>query len=147
HAALWAACFWTVISGDRRLQANLPNTEAFINAILVWVVALVVRPAPGWTSAVGIGLLCALASLYKPVAILAPACLLGIVLVWPSDPEPGARRRVLVQIAVIVAVGAVVGAMVLGWFAGTGRWPAFRAAVIDYNRFYVGDPLQNLASS
>ncbi|PYS61899.1 MAG: hypothetical protein DMF76_09940, partial [Acidobacteria bacterium] len=35
-AGLWAAVFWTLISGDMDLQANQPNTEAFLNAPLIW---------------------------------------------------------------------------------------------------------------
>src|SRR5437016_926282 len=43
-AGLWAAVFWTLISGDMDLQANQPNTEASLNATLIWAFALFLRP-------------------------------------------------------------------------------------------------------
>src|SRR5438132_3936059 len=71
-AGLWAAVFWTLISGDLDLQANQPNLEAFMNGPIVWAFALLLRRRRSgnatirsyipWSLAVG-GLL-ALASFY-----------------------------------------------------------------------------------
>ena len=39
-AGLWAALFWTCICFEPVCGADLPNTEVFINAAIVWAVAL-----------------------------------------------------------------------------------------------------------
>ena len=71
-AGLWAAAFWTLISGDLDLQANQPNTEAFLNAPLIWAFALLLSLRPSATNrsrllrVLSIGCLLALASFYKP---------------------------------------------------------------------------------
>ena len=73
-AGLWAAAFWTLISGDVWMQGNQPNSEAFINACLVWGL----RPARARRHPVGvarylaIGALLALGSLYNQV-VAAPS--------------------------------------------------------------------------
>lgn len=142
---LWAAAFWTAISSDLWLEANQPNTEVFINACLIWAFALMVRAERGAIS-VGhwavIGLLFALASLYKQIA-LAPAALLGCAHV-ALPPAATSRRRALGEVCVGGAVVILTWGGVLGYFATTGRLPAFVDAVFAYNRVYAGNPLGNL---
>ncbi|MBI4629812.1 MAG: glycosyltransferase family 39 protein [Candidatus Rokubacteria bacterium] len=145
-AGLWAAAFWTVVSGDLWLQGNQPNTEAFINACLVWAFVLLVRVergAPGVGRFVAVGALFALASLYKSVNVASAAALALAWLAWPP-PDAGGRRRALVSVAAMAAVGLVVWVLVVGYFAATGRLGAFNEAVFAYNRFYAGSITANL---
>ncbi|HXL72296.1 MAG TPA: hypothetical protein VN963_01615, partial [bacterium] len=67
---LWAAAIWTVISSDMILQANLPNTEAFINAILIWTFLLLASSQPKMWHMNLAGILLALGTLYKPQIVI-----------------------------------------------------------------------------
>ena len=42
-AGRWAALFWACTCFDPNLGADQPNTEAFINAAIVWAIALLMR--------------------------------------------------------------------------------------------------------
>ena len=146
-AGLWAATFWTVLSGDLWLQGNQPNAEAFINACLVWAFALLVRTqgASGGGRFVAIGALVAWASLYKQVALV-PALLVVLVhIAWP----PAGRSRVRAAADAALAGGVVVLAWgaTLAYFTAVGRLAAFWDAVVVYNRHYAagaGGPLGHL---
>jgi len=145
-AGLWAAAFWTVVSGDLWLQANQPNTEAFINAALVWAFALLVRiedRAPGHGRFVLVGALLALASLYKTVNVATAVLLAGAFVAWPPAAA-GGRRRALAAMLVAGAAAALAWALVVGYFAATGRFEAFWEAVVTFNRFYAGSLTENL---
>jgi hypothetical protein len=142
-AGLWAAAFWTVLAGDLWLQANQPNVEAFLNACLVWVFALLLRPdgpTPWWRFA-GAGTAVALASLFKTVAVASIAPLALLLVVWPAG---GQRRRALAGVGLMLAIGALTWGLVVGYFAATGRLAAFVEAVFTYNRFYAGSLWTNL---
>ena len=146
-AGLWAAAFWTVVSGDLWLQANQPNTEAFINACLVWAFALLVRidgGAPRVRRFVLIGALFALASLYKTVNGASAALLACAFVAWPPRVV-GGRTRALAGMLVAAAVAALAWAVVVGWFGVTGRFAAFWEAVVTFNTAYAGSLTANLA--
>jgi 4-amino-4-deoxy-L-arabinose transferase-like glycosyltransferase len=81
-AGLWLAVFWSVMSGHVWLEANQPNSEAFINGFTVWGLALVFWNPPcgrRWWLPVLAGACFALASLYKHVVVLIPAFLGGLM--------------------------------------------------------------------
>ena len=135
-AGLWGAVFWTLVSGDLWLLANQPNAEAFINACLVWALALFVRAndQPRLWRTLTIGGLFALASLYKPVAA-APAALVGLAHV--IAPWPGcSRRRALSDVLMIGGVGAAAWLGTSAYFAARGHFTDFYQAVFAYNRYY-----------
>ena len=136
-AGLWAAAFWTAIQGDLWLQANQPNTEVFVNACLVWAVALLLGARadsrPGRLIAIG-GLL-ALGSLYKQVIVAPAAAVLVAHVLLP--PEGASRRRALVDVVLVASIVTVAWSGVLGYFALAGRFADFWGAVVDYNRHYV----------
>jgi hypothetical protein len=67
---LWAAAIWTVISSDMLLQANLPNTEAFINVILIWAFLFLASSQPKVRYVNLAGILLALGTLYKPQIVI-----------------------------------------------------------------------------
>ncbi|OGL01939.1 MAG: hypothetical protein A3I14_10430 [Candidatus Rokubacteria bacterium RIFCSPLOWO2_02_FULL_73_56] len=135
-AGLWAAAFWATVSGDLWIQGNQPNTEAFINACLVWALALLARAHAGSGSGrfLAVGVLLAWASLYKQV-VVAPAAFLAVAYVaWP--PEGRSRRRTLLDLAVVALVGGAAWAAVVGYFAAVGRLAPFWDAVVTFNRHY-----------
>jgi hypothetical protein len=145
RAGLWAALFWALLSNNLFLEANQPNTEVFINACLMGAFALLVRarqPTRGIGRAALVGLLLALASLYKQV-VLPIALLLGGTHVLFPPGEVRMRRRALLQTAVMLGVIALSWAGVLLCVAVKGHWVDFSDAVFQYNRHYAGNTLAN----
>jgi len=143
---LWAASLWTAVSSDLWFQANQPNTEVFINACLIWAFALMMRlegRAAGLGRFAVIGLLFALASLYKQVALAPAAALLVAHGAFP--PAATSRRRAVADVVLASGVIAAAWGAVLGYFAATGRLSAFVDAVFAYNRAYAGSLSTNLA--
>jgi hypothetical protein len=137
-AGLWAAAFWAVVSGDLWMQGNQPNSEVFINACLVWALALLLHASAtsrAWRF-VAVGTLFALASLYKQV-VVAPAAFLVFAHI-AAPPEGRSRRQAFLDVLLIVTVGVAAWTAVLGYFAIEGRLAHFWGAVFDYNRYYVG---------
>ncbi len=137
RAGLWGALFWAVISGDMLLQANQPNTEVFINACVIWAFALYVwydgRKLEPWRF-LSIGVLFALASLYKEVVVVTPA-LLAIFHV----AGPGAKRLDSVkQMSMVAVVGLLAWVILIGYFLANGHFSEFYEANVTFNRFYKG---------
>lgn len=136
-AGLWAATFWAIVSTDLLLQGNQPNTEAFMNACLIWALALLLRmPAESFATGrvLSIGALFALASLYKHVTLIGTAVLLGAYVVAAKGD-----RRSVARPAAIAGVIAASWAAVVGYFAVTGRFTAFVETVLLFNQAYGGD--------
>lgn len=143
---LTAAAIWALVSGDLSLEANQPNTEVFLNACLTGALALLIRtkgPTLGVRRVIAVGSLFFLASLYKHVALV-PAFALACAHVI-STPA-GARKQALIDVARIVAIGALGWAAVFGYFAIQGRSEAFIDAAFIYNQYYAGSISQNLGS-
>lgn len=144
---LWAAAFWALVSGDLGLQANQPNTEAFINACVIWAFALMLRShdgRAGWARTILIGVLFALASFYKPPIVVLAVLLVPANAVGTSRAE---RKSVAVRLSVIVGVVALFWALVFVYFGAPGHWEAFRASLFDYNRIYAGSIVENLRAA
>src|SRR5438132_5466538 len=142
---LTAAAVWTLVSGDLAIEGNQPNTEVFLNACLATAFAIFVRSERrgsilGFRGALLAGLLFGVASLYKQIAIIHPI-LLGVVYLI-SAPN-GARRKAFVDVVLIGAIGVVLWALVLGYFAVRGHAGAFIDAVFNYNRWYSVNVGQN----
>ncbi len=138
-AGLWAAAFWTFICSDMWLWANQPNIEVGMNACLVWAFALMVRAnvrkLEVWRW-LGVGGLFALATLYKPVAIVFAAFLTVFHLVMHlRDRE--ARKLAFLQVCMVAAVGAAVWGAVFAYFAATGRFAVFYETIIKYSKYYA----------
>ena len=80
---LVASAAWVVIGSDLELQANQPNTEVFMNACIVWAFAFAARyqsKPPGISASICVGLLAALATLFKPAVAMVPICIYASVL-------------------------------------------------------------------
>jgi hypothetical protein len=141
-AAAISALLWVALSNDTALQTHEPNTEIFINACtsLAFLQLLRLRSGNGTTRSVSIGLLFALAALYKTVA-LATAVVLGFAYVIAADVEFRLRLR---NLALMAASGAAALACVIGYFSVTGRFEPFREAMLDSSRAYAGSIRANL---
>lgn len=144
-SGLLAAAIWVLISGELGLEANQPNTEVFINAFMIAGFALVLRmggtkPRPNIT--ILAGLLFAIASLYKQVAIVP----VGLVcLAHIATVEGAGRRQAVAEVMYIATIGAILWALVFGYFICTHRGDAFIDANFVYNQAYAGDFVSNLS--
>ena len=136
---LWAAAFWTFICSDMWLWANQPNIEVFLNACLIWAFALIIRAntqkLEPWRWLV-IGGLFALATLYKPQAIIFAAFLAGFHILLPSR-NGGGRKLAFLQICIVAVVGAAVWAAVSAYFALMDRFAIFYETLFEYSRWYA----------
>jgi len=143
-AGLWAAISWAIISGNLGYQANQPNVEVFMNACLIWALFLFIKDdwSSGYRKAILIGLLVALASFYKQIAIVVPL-LLGIVYI-AIPPVTVKRRQALIHVIVMGSIGAVLWMVVFGYFAFMGRFEAFYDVVFVYTQSYAGSLFDNL---
>ena len=153
-AGLWAAVFWTLLSGDIDLQANQPNLEAFMNGPIVWAFALMLRTRSGnrsWKSyvlwSVGIGALIALASFYKPQCALY-GLFFGIAhIAFPPEETAGGRKQALKEVLIIAAVGALAWVAYVSYFAMTGRFRILYITMFEYPKYYTGNMFRNLFHS
>jgi hypothetical protein len=134
-AGVAAAALWVAIGSDLYLEANEPNTEAFINAFLVWALVLLLglpRARTGWAGALGTGALFAAATSFKHVAIV-PAVLLCLAhLVVRREQFPRAFAQCAIAGAVVVATWLAMA----GWFAVQGRFGVFWETLVLYPAEY-----------
>ncbi len=131
----WAATAWALAGGDLGLQANQPNTELFMSALVAWTWAVAVRPGPA--SAAVVGAMGLAASLLKPVFLIPIAPLfIGSMAGLPR----ATRTRRAVLSAAIVPLGWIFLSL---WFVARGSFPAFYDAVFSFNRAYAGSQAQN----
>jgi hypothetical protein len=139
-AGLWSAALWTVISGDIPLQVHDPNTEAFMNACVVWAFVLLLGSragAPAVRRAVVIGLLLAWASLYKQVVIAIAIPLLAAHVALP--PKGSARRDTIVEAGIVAGVGVACWVMFAALMATTGRTGILIDTLFTHGSTYVSD--------
>jgi hypothetical protein len=143
-AGLWAGLFWVALSGDVHLQMQSPNTELYINACVALALLQFLRldGRPRWPTVLSIGVLFAVACLFKTVAI-AMAVMLGLahVLCPPSD---GNRKQAMQEVSLMAGGGAAVLGSVFAYFALTGRFAVFKEAMIDAGTAYAGDIGRNI---
>jgi hypothetical protein len=137
--SLWAAVFWVVICGDLTLEANQPNSEVFINACMVWGLALFLgsRKPSVWIIS---GLMFAIASLFKQIIVAPIVTVLGAALVLRFED----RKTTVKKILFIGVTGLAVWGSVMLYFSVTGRWNAFYEAVFEYNLVRYGSLFDNL---
>lgn len=144
---LWAALFWTLLSGDLFFQSNQPNTELFINACAAFAFALLVETDAGslrWKRCAAIGLLFGAASAYKPLALLTGISLCAAHVILPPE---GGRRTALRQAGVVAGTVALIWVLILGWYAARGAFGAFYEANVVFNRFYAGSVTRNILTA
>lgn len=133
---LAAAMLWVLLGSDLDLQANQPNTEAFINAFFVWGMALwLERPRDERRAAsLSAGALFGLASLCKTVAIV-PA--LAVVGVQPLLEAPGLRRTAMLR-ALAAGVGMLTTwAITAALLAASGSFGSAWLWLVEYPARYA----------
>lgn len=136
---LWSAAFWTFICSDLWLWANQPNIEVCINACLVWALYLFVIGKEDkyqvirWIT---VGALFALATLYKPVAIVF-AVLISVAYLCCNLNSAKAFRNSFVHVSIVAVTGAAIWFAVLGYFAITNRFEIFYNTIFEYGSFYT----------
>ena len=137
-AGLVAAAAFTVVGGDMGLDANRPNTEAFINAGVAWAIALLVnwKHRRSWLRALALGALLGATTLYKQVAV-APAGLLVLAHVL-SPPRSVTRLAALGHAACAIATIGIIWLLVALAFSLTGRSEIFWHTMVTYPRYYSG---------
>ena len=126
--AVLTTLFYAVLSAHLQLWGQTAETELFANLFritAVWLlVVLLKRDNPAWMF-VGVGLLAAMAFLYKaiylsPVVMCAVALLFGW---WSTRQEPSAKQ-LFFQRAGWSASGFILGVTaVASYFAALGLWP------------------------
>jgi hypothetical protein len=138
RAGILALFLWALLSGDLPLQANQPNTEAFLNLFLVWAFALWIREEnPGRLRIFAIGMLFSLASFFKPIGLIPLFFLSGAYLGLRWVTHPSTFNKSLAQVGYLFLIVAGFWLCVLGYFFTVGRLRDFWWMVVDFNRFYV----------
>ena len=150
---LWAAAFWAFTCASLSLQANQPNTEIFINACMVWAFVLLLhwREDNGfiWRQ-IGIGLLIALASLYKQVVVAVPVLLAAGLLINASISREERKAKIIraaTAVAIWAGCGILLWQILFGYMALTGRFSIFIDTVFRYSPAYAGSLSQNMLHS
>jgi 4-amino-4-deoxy-L-arabinose transferase-like glycosyltransferase len=148
RVGLLAGLLWALGSVFPYWEGYQPNTEVFVNAILVWSYWLIFRPssAPTWWRACAFGAAVGVASLFKQVAV-APAGLLAIAYVLGTGRENPDRWLRLRHMVVAAVVSIAIWVACVAWFWGRGSLADFYDAVFVYNRSYAGNLMQNLVDS
>ena len=150
-AGLWAAVFWTLASGDLELQANQPNTEAFMNAPLIWAFALFLRADKSGLRRVlrmlAIGVLLAWTSFYKPHSVVYAVALSLAHLFYPPQSDAGARRGAIKDLVIVASVGLLAWIGFFAYFTLTGRYQILYTTMFVYPSYYSDNMLKNVWSS
>jgi hypothetical protein len=143
-AGVWSGLVWVVLSGDVTFQMHEPNAEIFIVACSSVAFLSVLGLGANSTVArlLWIGVLFALATLYKTVA-LATAVAVGVAYVVLNLPGTTLPAR-LRQLAWVAAAGAASLLSVVAYFVVTDRGEALHAAVVTSGAAYAGDLWQNI---
>jgi len=144
-AGLWSAAFWAIACNAPDLQANQPNSEVFINALMVWSFVALAVGAPGRggsRSALLAGILLAVASTYKQVIVFI-AFLWALVQLATVRP----RRAAAIQVAVVALPGVLLWAGLAAFYAGSERFGIFWRTNFLFSTRYSGSLLGNLATS
>lgn len=142
---LTAAAAFTLVGADLGIQANQPNTEVFMNACLIWLLALMAGAGAersGWRPRLlAAGSLGALATLYKPIVVVAPLVVaVGLIVAqWALPVRERATRAGMLLAPIVVAWVAIAL-----YFAAQGRFGAFYYANVTYNQAYSGDLWSNI---
>ena len=138
RAHLAVVFFWLIFCFSPNLEATQPNTESLIN--LCWVWALVVVQARQFPS-LQIAFFAALATIFKPISLV---LFLPIIFLSPLKLHPTILWSIQVAGALVASVFVLWG-MGYWYFDSVGAGTDAYDALIEYNRYYAGDVLDNLA--
>ncbi len=147
-AGMWAALFWVALTGDISLQLHDANTEAFMNACLIWAFVFFLVPEKlqfNNKHAFLIGVLFAWASLYKHAIIVVPIALSIAHIALP--PELSSRRQAVIHVFIIAAIGAATWSGLAVYMFFTDRFQIFYDTIFTQASAYVGSPTANIAGA
>jgi hypothetical protein len=143
---LWAAAFYALISCDPMMEANQPNAEVFMNACMIWALAVLLRDdgaGNGVRSGIMIGLLFGAASFYKSHAIfMAIGLALAHICLPPGGNEK--RTRAIRQVACGLGVGVGLWGTLFAYLKLSGTFDDFWDGVYVFMQYYVGNSGNNL---
>lgn len=142
---LWAAAFWAVACNDPDLQANQPNSEVFINALMVWAFVALTRISSGnggSTLAIAAGILLAVASTYKQVVVFVAFTL---ALAHLATMRP--KRVAVTQVVLMALPGLLLWVGMGAYFAATGRYDIYWRTNFLFSTRYSGNLLDNVAAA
>lgn len=142
-----AALIWTTISADRVIQANYPNTEVFINCLLVWAFALTLyarQRTPNTKHFIVIGVLFAAASLFKHTSAVTAAIIMGGYLYTNISSKH--IYASIKNITVVSLIGLLSWATLFAYFYYHQRFPEAWDALIIFNQEYAGNLSKNITS-
>lgn len=142
---LWAAAFWAVACNDPDLQANQPNSEVFINALMVWAFVALTRISSGTggsTLAIAAGVLLAVASTYKQVVVFVAFTL---ALAHLATMRP--KRTAVTQVVLMALPGLLLWVGMGAYFAATGRYDIYWRTNFLFSTRYSGNLLDNVATA
>ena len=126
-APIFAAIAWLIMSLDSGHASNQVNNELFMNLCRIWALGLMLQPFENENTKgrnlrfAGAGLLFVMATFFKQVVILSAIflALTHLLMADEDDTQPTTRR--LFDFLIIGLVGALGWALLLGFFAFTGR--------------------------
>ena len=142
-AGLWGAAIWTLISGDMLLWANQPYPEAFLNALLSWVLTLLIwKKNKGfdqikWKAA---GFLLFLGSLYE-FSVFWFALLLAVVHLGMNRKNEKEKITFLKEALWLVGIPLAGWIVVFIYFLFLGKFEDFWGAVFSYHQYVIGKGL------
>jgi 4-amino-4-deoxy-L-arabinose transferase-like glycosyltransferase len=115
--------------------------ETFIVVCVAYAAycAVVLRVRASMILAVLLGVAAGAAIVLKPNAGIYAPFILGWLLVTRQRRQPDDTRTVVRQIAAMAAGGLVVPLLTLLWLWQRGLLPEAQLAVVDFNRWYVGE--------
>jgi len=141
----WASAFWTLLSGSLAFEANQPNTELFINLLLILGFGVVAQLRPGRRSlglCLTAGLLVGIASLFKQV-VVAWFLAVGVAYLIHHRKSPMFWRQTGTQALVVSGTVGTIWLLLYGYFAATGRGEDFIDTLFRYGLYYSGNPFQS----
>ncbi len=136
RAGLWSAFFYAIVSGDILLQANQPNSELFINALLSWTffASVLAARTRGMRFFIMAGFLSGVASLFKQFALL-PLFMMACASFLERDAR---HMRMLGGWLLSLAVALACWLPVAAYFFFCGAFDDFVHMNFEYPFFYAG---------
>jgi 4-amino-4-deoxy-L-arabinose transferase-like glycosyltransferase len=144
-AAFWGAVFWVAIGSNLRMEANQPNSEAFINAWMMLGLGLLFQKkwsSRDWMTGLLAGICFAMASLYKHSTVIIPMMASLGYIMFPIGGRN--RRKSFVNVIIIGLTGVLFWSGVILYFGATGRLHNFISWVFVHNQYYAGSINENI---
>ena len=150
RAGYAAVLVWAIVGNDPMLQAQQPNVEVFVNACLIWALALLVPVAKTpekLGNVLGAGVLLFVATMFKQIAVF-PALTVAFWLAYLSvDRQASYTSKFLwgaVKPVILFALPGLLGwgAVFLGYYVN-GNFDEFLYGAFEYNQAYAGSLLLN----